>query len=123
MPSGVCSTAQAESLLWKLSDVLAFRPEVRHLLGQTRSSVDLSKGLNEDAIVLVSLPTGQIGEDTSSLLGGLLISRIWQIIQGRSAVPVEQRRHLLTVIDEFPKLVSVPTSWKEFLWSKTCSNT
>ncbi|MDQ6744172.1 MAG: type IV secretory system conjugative DNA transfer family protein, partial [Candidatus Dormibacteraeota bacterium] len=107
--------AQAESLLWKLSDVLAFRPEVRHLLGRPRSTVDLSKGLSEDAIVLISLPTGQIGEDTSALLGGLLISRIWQIIQGRSAVPVEQRRHLLTVIDEFPKLVSVPTSWKEFL--------
>ena len=38
------------------------------------------------------IPKGQLGEDTSRLLGSLILARVWQAATARAAIPTDQRR-------------------------------
>jgi hypothetical protein len=38
----------------------------------------------DGGLLLTRLPKGTLGEDTSRLLGALLVSRVWQATLGRS---------------------------------------
>lgn len=69
---------QAEALAPVLNKLGAFvaNPTVRAIVGQERSRVDLIELMARRGIILANLATGQIGEDASHLLGGLLLSAI-----------------------------------------------
>jgi TraM recognition site of TraD and TraG len=94
-------------ILARLRTVL-MRPSVRNLLGQSRSTIDLGRILDQGGVLLVSLPAGEIGPQTSSLLGALLIARIWQVVQARSSRPEHERPDALVVVDEAHRVVRLP---------------
>lgn len=62
--------------LWQL----AGRPEARHMLGQTKSKIDLEQVLRENKILLISL--AGLPSETAELLGTLITDSLWTAAQG-----------------------------------------
>jgi hypothetical protein len=87
-------------VLGKLRSVL-LRPNVRVVLGQSESHLDLEEILDGGGILLAHLGKAKLGEDASALLGSFLVSRIWQAARRRAATPEDQRPDFWQVIDEF----------------------
>jgi hypothetical protein len=88
---------------------------VRNILGQPRSTIDIGSAMDSGAIVLVSLPKGLLGEETSRLLGSFLTARIWQATLKRADRPEEQRRDFNWYLDEFPDYLNLTQSLDEVL--------
>lgn len=67
---------QSEAVAPILNKLGAFvaHPIVRNIVGQERSRLDLISMMQGRGILLANLATGQIGEDASHLLGGLLLT-------------------------------------------------
>jgi len=63
------------------------RPTMRNLLGQSNSTIQMSELLDSNAIVLVSLAKGLLGEETSRLLGSFIVARLWQAAMHRADRP------------------------------------
>jgi type IV secretory pathway TraG/TraD family ATPase VirD4 len=76
-------------------------PLIRNILGQKRSSFNMREVMDSGKILLVNLSKGKIGEDTSVLLGSLLVTKIEQAALSRADTPEEKRRDFYVYIDEF----------------------
>jgi hypothetical protein len=81
-------------------------PILRRIVGQPKSSFDLRKLMDEGKILLVNLAKGKIGEDTASLLGAMLVTKISLAALSRSDVPEEDRRDFYLYVDEFPSFTT-----------------
>jgi hypothetical protein len=87
---------------------LLLRPDVRAIIGQARPHFGLHEVFTKRKILLVNLAAGQVGPETSALLGSLVIAQLWQAILGRSSVAPEQRRPVMVVLDEFQTYLHLP---------------
>jgi hypothetical protein len=76
-------------------------PVLRAILGQSDSSLDLRRVLDEGKVLIVNLSKGRIGEDGSQLLGALLVTGLQLASMSRSDVPEERRRDFYLYVDEF----------------------
>jgi len=74
---------------------------MRNIIGQSRSSFDLRKIMNEGKIFLANLSKGQTGELNSSLLGLILVSKMQMAAMSRASIPEEMRKDFYLYIDEF----------------------
>ena len=63
--------------------------------------------MDRGGILLVNLAKGQIGEDTSSLLGGLLVTTIGLAAFSRADTPEHARRDFALYIDEFQNFTTL----------------
>jgi hypothetical protein len=66
-------------------------------------------------IVLVSLSKGLLGEETSRLIGALLIARFWQAALARADRPESLRPDFVLYLDEFQNYVHLPNAFDEVL--------
>ena len=57
--------------------------------------------MDEGKILIVNLSKGNIGDDASKLLGGLLVTSIQQAAMSRSDVPESDRADYFLYADEF----------------------
>jgi energy-coupling factor transporter ATP-binding protein EcfA2 len=76
-------------------------PLIRNIIGQTESAFDLRKIMDEGKVFLANLSVGAIGEETSRLLGGLLITKFQLSAMSRVDIPEEKRKDFYLYIDEF----------------------
>lgn len=76
-------------------------PIIRNIIGQTVSSVDMRKIMDEKKILILNLSKGRIGEDASKLLGGLLITKLQLAAMSRVDIPEEERKDFFLYVDEF----------------------
>jgi CxxC-x17-CxxC domain-containing protein len=76
-------------------------PLIRNIVGQTASSVDMRKVMDEGKILILNLSKGKIGEDASKLLGGLLITKLQLAAMSRVDIPEAKRRDFFLYVDEF----------------------
>ena len=76
-------------------------PAMRNILGQGRSSFDLSYVMDNRKILVVNLSKGVLGEDMTNLLGSLLVCAIQQEAMKRASLPAHQRVDFGLYIDEF----------------------
>jgi len=74
---------------------------IRNLIGQSQSSFDFRKIMDEGKILLVNLSKGELGEENSSFLGLILVPRILMAAMSRADMPEEQRRDFYLYVDEF----------------------
>lgn len=74
---------------------------MRNILGQPHSTVDIEAIMNSGKIILCNLSVGEIGEDASALLGGMLITKIQLAAMRRSTVPEADRKDFYLYVDEF----------------------
>ncbi len=82
-------------------------PTIRNIVGNARSSVKLDEIMNKGKILLVNLSKGKIGEDNSTILGGMLVARLWFAAMLRASVPEEERRDFHVYIDEFQSFATI----------------
>lgn len=82
-------------------------PVLQRILLQERSHFKLRQVMDEGKILLVNLAKGQLGEDTASLLGALLVSRIGLAALSRTDVPEEERRDFILYLDEFQSFTTL----------------
>lgn len=61
-------------------------PLVRNIIGQTKSSFDIRKIMDEQKILLINLSKGRIGEQNTSLLGSMIITKIYLSAMSRAEV-------------------------------------
>jgi hypothetical protein len=88
---------------------LLLRPSLRAILGQAEPTFSLDEVLNQKKVLLVSLPTGLIGEEAASLIGSLIMARLSQAIYARAGLPAEQRVPVFVYLDEFQTFTHMPT--------------
>lgn len=74
---------------------------IRNIVGQESSTIDVRKVMDEGKILLIDLSIGKIGEDNSTLLGSLMITKIQMAAMSRADTPREQRRPFYLYVDEF----------------------
>lgn len=84
-------------------------PLIRNIIGQPKSSIDMRKVMDEKKILIINLSKGQVGEQNASLLGGMIITKIYLAAMSRSNVPEKQLRELpyfYFFVDEFQSFVN-----------------
>ncbi len=74
---------------------------MRNIIGQSQSSFDFRKCMDEGKILLVNLSKGKIGEENSNFLGLILVPRILISAMSRQEMPEEERRDFYLYVDEF----------------------
>lgn len=101
---GYSKNLQSEAVapvLNKLGALIA-SPTLRNIVGQERSRVDLPELMQGSGILLANLATGRIGEDTSHLLGGLILTAVQLgAMERRSPTPP-----FMVYVDEFQNFVT-----------------
>jgi type IV secretory pathway TraG/TraD family ATPase VirD4 len=85
-------------------------PILHQILIQPRSSFDVRSVMDEGKILLVNLAKGRIGEDTSSLLGSLLIASLGVAALSRAGVLEGERRDFWVYADEFHTFTTLSTA-------------
>jgi hypothetical protein len=80
------------------------------MLGQSRSTVNLRRVIDEGGILLVSLAKGSLGEETSHLLGSFIVARLWQAALSRIDTPEADRADFNICLDEFQNYLHLPNS-------------
>lgn len=76
-------------------------PLLQKILTNPEKPLSLRKIMDEGKILLVNLAKGSIGEDTSNLLGSLLISRFDLAALSRANIPESERKDYTLYLDEF----------------------
>ena len=93
-----------ESIAPVLNKVGAFtaNPIIRNIIGQTKSSFDIRKIMDEGKILVVNLSKGLIGEDNAAILGAFIVTKVQLAAMSRSDIPdVKDRRPFYLYVDEF----------------------
>src|SRR5205814_6022784 len=76
-------------------------PILNRILTTSKSDIHVRKAMDEGKVLLVNLAKGRLGEDSSSLLGGLLVTTIGLAAYSRADAPAASRRDFFVYIDEF----------------------
>jgi len=74
---------------------------IRNIVGQVHSTIDLRDIMDNKKILLVNLAQGKLGEETASLLGGMIITRLQSTAMERIDIPKEERTDFYLYVDEF----------------------
>ncbi len=79
-------------------------PLVRNIIGQSRSSFDLRKIMDEKKILIINLSKGRVGEGNANLLGSMLITKIYLAAMSRADVSpavLNKLPNFFLYVDEF----------------------
>jgi len=108
---GLSEALQAQTIGPLLNKLRAFllRGPVRAIVGQPRTTLDIPRTINDGRLLLARLPKGTLGEDTSRLLGSMVVARAWQAALARAAIPPERRRDAALYVDEVQNFLNLPT--------------
>lgn len=95
---------QAEAIAPVLNKVGAFtaNPIIRNIIGQSKSTFNIRKLMDEGKILIVNLSKGLLGEDNASILGAFLVIKIQLAAMSRADIPnIDDRRPFYLYVDEF----------------------
>ncbi|MBV9583094.1 MAG: TraM recognition domain-containing protein, partial [Chloroflexi bacterium] len=76
----------------------------RAIVGQSRSTIDPWAWIRDGSLVVVDVAKEQVGADIAALLGGTLANLVALAIGRQASLPVETRRHVALLVDEFHAL-------------------
>ncbi len=82
----------------------AGNPLIRNIIGQSKSSFDLRKIMDEKKILIVNLSKGRVGEGNARLLGSMLITKIYLAAMSRAdekATALSKLPNFYLYVDEF----------------------
>jgi hypothetical protein len=101
-------------LLNKLSAFL-LRGPVRAVVGQPHPRLDVARLIDNGGLLLVRIPKGTLGEETSRLLGAFVVARVWQACMRRAAMPENERPDTALYVDEMHNYLALPKSFEDLL--------
>jgi hypothetical protein len=79
-------------------------PLIRNIIGQSKSSFDVRKMMDEKKIIIINLSKGLVGDSNANLLGSFLVTKIYLAAMSRSDVSQAEMRDLPNFyfyVDEF----------------------
>jgi hypothetical protein len=79
-------------------------PLIRNLIGQPKSSFDIREAMDKQKILIVNLSKGRIGEQNTSLLGSMIITKIYLAAMSRadaSPARMAELPNFYFYVDEF----------------------
>ncbi|OGM92031.1 MAG: hypothetical protein A3J09_02865 [Candidatus Zambryskibacteria bacterium RIFCSPLOWO2_02_FULL_51_21] len=82
----------------------AGNPLIRNIIGQSKSSFDMRKIMDEKKILIVNLSKGRVGEGNARLLGSMLITKIYLAAMSRadeSSQSLAKLPQFYLFVDEF----------------------
>lgn len=79
---------------------------IRNIVGQAKSTIDMRKIMDEGKILILNLSKGRIGEDNSSLLGAMMITKIQLAAMSRVDIEEKKRKDFYLYVDEFQNFTS-----------------
>jgi hypothetical protein len=74
---------------------------IRNIIGQSKSTIDIREIMDSGKILICNLSKGKLGEENSSLLGSLLISKLQIATMSRVDTIESKRRDFFVYVDEF----------------------
>jgi hypothetical protein len=98
--------APVHNRIWQL----AVRPEIRNIIGQSRSSFTFEDVLRENKILLIHLNGVRVGEQTASITGTLLMNALWTAVR-----VVKKTKPSFLYLDEFQDFVNLPVNAADLL--------
>jgi hypothetical protein len=101
-------------LLNKLRAFL-LRGPVRAIVGQADPRLDVASLVDSGGLLLVRIPKGTLGEETSRLLGAFVIARVWQAAMRRAGRPERERPDTTLYVDETHNYLVLPRSFEDLL--------
>src|SRR5712671_6374154 len=82
-------------------------PVLNRILTTSKKDIHVRKIMDEGKVLLVNLAKGQLGEDSSALLGGLLVTTIGLAAYSRADTPEEKRKDFFVYVDEFQSFTTM----------------
>jgi type IV secretory pathway TraG/TraD family ATPase VirD4 len=82
-------------------------PLLARILTASKHDLHIRRIMDEGQVLLVNLAKGRLGEDTSSLLGALLVTTIGLAGYSRADVDPEARRDFFVCVDEFQSFTTL----------------
>ncbi len=82
-------------------------PLLNRILTKPEHDLHIREVMDRGRVLLVNLAKGRIGEDSSSLLGALLVTTIGLAAFSRADTPPEERRDFFVYIDEFQSFTTL----------------
>lgn len=79
-------------------------PTIRNIVGQTHSTFDFRKAMDERKILIINLSKGRIGEQNQPLFGAMLITKIYLAAMSRSDLSADELKYVppfYFYVDEF----------------------
>jgi hypothetical protein len=89
----------------KVGQFLTSAP-IRNIVGQVKSKMEMGFIMDQGRILLCDLAKGRVGEDKASLLGSLLVTKLFLAALRRTDQPEEERRDFYLFIDECQNLAT-----------------
>ncbi|MFZ1655110.1 MAG: CxxC-x17-CxxC domain-containing protein [Candidatus Moraniibacteriota bacterium] len=80
---------------------------IRNIIGQPTSAFDVRKIMDERKILIMNLAKGKIGEDSTALLGAMMVTKIQQAAMSRVDTVEEDRKDFYLYIDEFQNFATL----------------
>lgn len=74
---------------------------IRNMVAQVKSTINVREIMDSRKIFIMNLSKGRIGEDSSRLLGGMLITQIQLAAMERVDTPEKDRKDFFLYVDEF----------------------
>lgn len=102
---GLKAKRAAVPILTRLDGLLRQR-RVRETLCVREGGLDFRSVLDRSGIIVARFAGGEIGEANASLLGSLLITRLYQAALSRSLVPHGERQAFFLYADEFQEVAT-----------------
>ena len=81
-------------------------PLIRNIVGQVKTKIDFRRVMDDGKILICNLSKGKIGEENSSLLGSLIVTKLQLAAMERVDIPENSRRDFFLYVDEFQNFVS-----------------
>ena len=108
---------RAQHIAPLLNKLRAFllRGPVRAIVGQAEPKRDIETLVDNGGLLLVRVPKGTLGEDTSRLLGAFVIARVWQACMKRASIAEDQRPDVALYVDETHNYLALPKSFEDLL--------
>lgn len=81
-------------------------PLLRNIFGQKENKIDIEEIMEKKKILFINLCKGRLGEENSSFLGAMFITKIKQAGMARAGKPELTRTDYYLYVDEFHNLVT-----------------
>ncbi len=81
-------------------------PLLRNIFGQKQNKIDISELMNQEKIIFINLSKGRLGEENSSFLGSIFLTKIKQAGMERASIPEKDRTDFYLYVDEFQNVVT-----------------
>lgn len=74
---------------------------IRNVVGQPINRVNIREIMDGKKILLMKVSKGLLGEENSSLLGSIIVTKLYQAALSRADIPEEEREDFYFYVDEF----------------------